>query len=100
MEHIGFEGRLLLEGRSVFGSRVLLYETEDQFILVIGNEFMVSLNYDFDYRGMVDRLEEELDVIDWCDMDFGQYVEDWIAVECECPALDEMAQAYYRGLNR
>ena len=96
---IELEGRPLMEGRSEWGDKITLYETENQFILMVNDELRESLNHDSDFRGLVCDLDGMIAIVDWCDMDFDEYVEYWLEVGCDCHNLDEIVTAYYRSLG-
>lgn len=106
MINIQLEGNLLLTGRDEFNFRIDLYETDsEQYIYVYGQEsvehsrVVVACTYDFDYRGMVELLNEDVDTVTWCAFDMLEILEDWVAVDCDCDRLDEKVSDWFRHLG-
>lgn len=105
-------GTILLEGRAfdydiyVDGAPrtelLLLVETEDQYVLQVGDRVKVCENYDFDYRGLVDDLTEILEngaVIDFMAWEFMDTVEAWADVDCDTSYLDLEVKNYFKKLG-
>ncbi len=108
-------GTILLEGRA-FNNEIyvdgmprtellrLLETFDNQYLLQVGDHIYTSLNYDFDYRGLVDTLAEVLGdgaVIDYCAWEFKEIVSDWLEVGCDS-ALDIQGEVdnYFESFKR
>lgn len=107
-------GTTLLEGRVITdyenlnedevpnAELLLLVETEDQYVLQVGERIQVCENYDFDYRGLVDDLSEILKgnaVIDFMAWEFMDTVEAWADVDCDTSYLDLEVKNYFKKLG-
>lgn len=105
-------GTILLQGRAfdhdiyVDGAPrtevLLLVETEEQYILQVGDRVVACANYDFDYRGLVDELSEIFKngaVVDFMAWEFMDTVEAWADVDCDTSILDEEVRTYFKKLG-
>lgn len=99
------EGTLLLEGYKLLedGSAVdyiALWETEsEQYLLERRGYLMVAEAYDFDYRGLVDELNDHLDSVSWCAFEILEILEDWEYVGCNCDRIRPLVDSYFRNLG-